>query len=234
MKLVMGHFAYGLHQVVPGPYTYATMLRQPIARVLSAYSMMVRERDPRVFEGTRPIGIEDYLEESADSALSNLQTKVISGDISIPCERRSSELQLALERAKYNLVNAFSSVGLTEYFNCSLLLYAREFGWPRWRLYYVERNVGGSAIEIPKNTKTVVEEYNHYDLELYGHAQSLFLKSLSELDHDLGKELASFDTYGKYLGVANSAFEAANSILHREIGIRQVMRKYAVGPLLRR
>lgn len=37
LRLVMGHFPYGIHHAVPGPSRYVTMLRHPVDRVASLY-----------------------------------------------------------------------------------------------------------------------------------------------------------------------------------------------------
>ena len=37
LRMVMGHFAFGLHDMIDGSKTYLTILRDPVERILSLY-----------------------------------------------------------------------------------------------------------------------------------------------------------------------------------------------------
>jgi hypothetical protein len=37
LKLVFGHFLYGIHRYIPGPSSYVTVLRDPLDRIVSLY-----------------------------------------------------------------------------------------------------------------------------------------------------------------------------------------------------
>jgi hypothetical protein len=45
-RLISGHFPYGMHEQVPGPSRYMTMLREPIVRVLSFHAFV--RNDPAI------------------------------------------------------------------------------------------------------------------------------------------------------------------------------------------
>src|SRR5690349_1326721 len=42
LKLIKGHFAYGLHKEVGRPFEYITVLREPVDRVVSHYYYVLR------------------------------------------------------------------------------------------------------------------------------------------------------------------------------------------------
>src|SRR6187401_2983616 len=47
LRLVMGHFAFGIHDAVPGSSRYVTMLRHPVDRVASLYFHFKLLAEPR-------------------------------------------------------------------------------------------------------------------------------------------------------------------------------------------
>ena len=46
-RLVMGHFQYGIHEFLPQEYTYVTIVRDPVERVISHYNYL-RQTQPEI------------------------------------------------------------------------------------------------------------------------------------------------------------------------------------------
>ena len=97
-----------------------------------------------------------------------------------------------IARAKENLEKVMVSVGLTERFDESLLLYNRALGW----------NVQGYVrVNVTKNRPTqdrlaqsdlaIIRENSIVDQQVYDHAKGLFEKRLAEMPASFGEELAS-------------------------------------------
>ena len=98
LRVVRGHLFYGVHECLPQGATYITMLRDPVARVLSAYYFVLRRPlNPlhRKLKKER-LGVEDCLRLFPDRH--NLQCRLIAGvkDAAIADER-------LLDMAKENL-----------------------------------------------------------------------------------------------------------------------------------
>ena len=53
-RVFSGHMAFGLHEYIPGPCVYVTMLRHPIDRIASYYDWVLRH--PGSFIGRQLFG----------------------------------------------------------------------------------------------------------------------------------------------------------------------------------
>src|SRR6185436_7498297 len=117
LDLIKGHFPYGIHEHLPRPCEYITMLRDPVERMISHYYYVLRTRGHYLHElvTTKGIGLKDYAVGGLSEELDNGQVRLISG-----CGRRppygacSREF---LELAKQNLRERFALVGLAERFD---------------------------------------------------------------------------------------------------------------------
>jgi Sulfotransferase family len=52
LRVVRGHLYYGIHEFLPQGRTYITMVREPVARVLSQYYFMLRRPLDPLHAGT--------------------------------------------------------------------------------------------------------------------------------------------------------------------------------------
>ena len=124
MQVVRGHLFYGIHEFLPQGATYITMLREPVARLLSSYYFVLRRPlNPLHRKLKREgLGVEDCIRLFPDR--NNTQCRFIAGvkDTAIADER-------LLDMAKENLTKSFSVVGICERFEESLILISKRFGW---------------------------------------------------------------------------------------------------------
>jgi hypothetical protein len=176
--VLMGHIHYGAHQYVPRESTYVTLLRDPVARVVSLYRYIYKEpRHPLHEEMRRSrMGLVEYVESGIDcTQVDNGQTRQIAGvQHENPGEAELIHATANLERMAF--------VGLTERFDESLLLMSRLFAW---RLpLYVSRNVFArdstvpvedqpNTVSVSPEAMEVVRSHNHLDLELYDRSARL-------------------------------------------------------------
>jgi hypothetical protein len=176
MRLLRGHLPYGVHSYIPRSCEYITVLREPVARVTSAYRFILNNRapfsdhplhDPEV--GGR-IGLEGYLEvERGLEGRGNRQTRLLSGRHSGLLNRE------ALEEAKRNL-ETFLVVGLTECFEETFALVRRALGL---RIpFYVTRLVS-APFEISDHAVDLIRQQNELDQELYAFGRDLFARQVA-------------------------------------------------------
>ena len=197
IKILMGHMYFGLHEFLPSPSTYITMLRNPIERVVSYYHFVKKltTHDDYELIKKQNISLKEYCQTGREN-MCNGQTRFLSGT-------RESEIcgHAQLAEAKQNLRQYFSVVGIQERFDESLLLLQKKLGWKKAPFYY-QRNTNRAnsyhQLGISSDTLATIEKYNQLDLELYEYANQIFEQELNQ--HNLNLRLFKFtnQTYGKY------------------------------------
>jgi hypothetical protein len=176
-RLIMGHTVFGLHQHVPRPSTYITIVREPYRLVVSQYRFVVRTPGHRHHElvTSKGMSIADYIRSGVSMEMDNSQTRAIAGDISVPFGACTDEM---LERAKQNLDASFAVAGLTERFDETLTLLQKRFGWSH--LHYVRANVApqGEPVQIRDEARDMIDEHNRLDNALYGYVTERFEEAM--------------------------------------------------------
>jgi hypothetical protein len=190
-RLVSAHMVYGLHEHVPRPSAYLTLLRKPVARAISGYHRVLETPTHRLHEEVAGGGmsLEDYLTSGISLETDNSQTRAIAGDVDTPFGECTDEL---LRRALRNLDEHFPVVGLTERFDDLLLMLKRTFGWSN--LLYVRANVtkGKPARdEVPPSSIDLIKERNRLDEQLYATVAKRF-QALVDADPRFEAELERF------------------------------------------
>jgi Galactose-3-O-sulfotransferase len=166
-SLVEGHLIYGIHELIPQPSTYITLLRDPVALSISQYRYVCRTpTHPLHAEAVGLGSLDAYVRSGLSLETDNSQTRAISGDITTPFGGCSTDL---LDRAKDHLRTSFSVAGITEAFDTSLAVLQGVFGWSR--LWYAPVNAAPrEAVPAPASTRRFLEEQNRFDLELHAWA----------------------------------------------------------------
>lgn len=180
IRCLMGHWIFGVHEHVPGPYAYMTMLRDPVDRTISNY-YYITEFLPGT--GTQrelvaEVSAMSLAEFAANEKLgiSNFQTLSLSGErpgADLTGRSVTRETFLAAEK---NL-RAFAAVGMTELFDESLALYKSLFGWKD--ISYKKINVTPRRPrrdDLPAAVIREIEARNEFDIMLYGAARAKFEK----------------------------------------------------------
>jgi hypothetical protein len=165
-RLILGHTVFGLHELVPRPSTYITLLRRPVSLVLSQYGFVRRTPGHRHHQAAQGMGLEEYLTSGLAQEMDNSQTRALAGAVEVPYGENPPEL---LELAKRNVEEHFRVVGLTERFDESLVLFGLAFGWSR--LSYVRANVASKRVVPSPAGLAEIERLNALDLELYDWAE---------------------------------------------------------------
>src|SRR5437870_2284555 len=134
LRVVRGHLFYGIHEFLPQGATYITMLREPVARLLSSYFFILRRPLHPLHRKLKKekLGVKGLIALTPNSQ--NLQCRFIAGiGKTGVCDRS------VLENAKEHLSRSFRVVGISERFEESLLLIATKFQWSL--CYYEDRKV---------------------------------------------------------------------------------------------
>jgi hypothetical protein len=189
-RLIMGHATFGLHEHIPRPSTYVTLLRDPVSLNVSLYHY-IRRTPNHVLHGRikdHPT-LESFLQSGISLETDNSMTRAIAGDTSTPFGGCTDEM---LAAAKEHVETNFSLVGFTERFDESLLLLGRVFGWSR--LHYVPVNVAGGRRpreSIPASTVELIRRQNRLDVQLFGWATERFDATIAA-DPTFGEDLRRF------------------------------------------
>lgn len=169
LRAVAGHFTFGLHEHVARPWTYVTVLRDPVERVLSLYYFLgLHER----------MSLEEFAADPPFREADNDQVRRIAG-VDPPlggCTRET------LERARENLRRHFSVVGTVERFDETLVLLDRRLGWTR-EVPSRPRNVNPDrepAAALPRAALEAIRGRNELDAELHRWAGEWMDRAIAE------------------------------------------------------
>ena len=157
-RVLTGHLPYGVDRYMPQACDYITMLREPVARVVSTYHHVLDHPQHWFHDQAvnNDMALEDFVEAVAGPA-DNLQTRLLSGRVEGELVARTTGPvkvtalgAMALDEAKANL-NRFAVVGLTERFDESFILVRRALGW-RLPMYARERGTPPAVPGGPPRT----------------------------------------------------------------------------------
>jgi hypothetical protein len=174
IRVCTGHFSFGVHEGLPRPSTYFTLLRDPIDQTLSEYHH-------RTLQGL-DVSLRDYI-LSRSGASGNGQTQRLAGTA---LHRSGLSAQEMLDAAKQHLAEHFSVVGVTERWEETLLVLAEVFGWKR--PYYHKRNVfpGRPRREdVDDAVLELIHQQNQLDVELHRFAREEFEMRLAREHPDI-------------------------------------------------
>ena len=205
-RAITGHLHYGVHRHMPQRCDYITMLRDPVARVVSMYRFI--RGNPKNWLHDEVLGsgmgLEEFVLRAPDPTAENLQTRLLSGlgpgkvmalgadgRLRAPDQPPPPVTEDDLARAKRNL-DRFLVIGLTERFDESFILIRRALGW---RLpMYEAHNVSKTVLPGPPNLTAIelIRERNRFDLALHDHAEKLFATAVERQGPSFRREVAAF------------------------------------------
>lgn len=194
IKVFMGHVSFGLHNNIPQPCLYATILRDPVERIISLFSHVSNDPSLPYYRRIKAehMGIGEFVRSGLAFEADNHQTRVLSG---IHAEFGNCTTEM-LETAKNNLKEYFVVVGLTEYFVDSVFLMKKALGWKTpfyhsifkilfgWKNPFYERS--NVSVDRPrkdslsKDDLNAIINFNKFDMDLYNYAKGLFLDQINK------------------------------------------------------
>jgi Galactose-3-O-sulfotransferase len=208
IMLLKGHMPFGLHEYLPHPTTYVTMLRDPTARIVSGYYFARKRPAHYLYEpiNGKNLDLERFVSTGITTETDNGQLRLLTGHIDdIEIGGCTSQL---LDQAKSTLSKYFAVVGLSERFDESLLLIKRKLGWNRLPLYRKRNVAEHRPPELPKHVLNIIRKHNELDYELYQWASRRLQHELEQEDiqKELGKFLVANSIYQSYIGLKESMY----------------------------
>ncbi len=223
LKVLRGHMPFGLHEHLPQPSTYITMLRNPVDRVLSHYYYARQRPDHYLHDEARRMNLRDYVCSGISAELENGQVRLLSGvkevdgiNGSEPCSTET------LEIAKRNLREHFAVVGITERFDEFLILLKRELGFRN--VFYIPLNITRDKKDTPNDT-SFIAEHNKLDMELYRYACKMFDEFVCQQDPLFASELERFRFWNKLYGVINKPYERVYQAARKNELVRSIYKR---------
>ncbi len=171
LKVVTGHFPYGLHRFIDRPVDYVAILREPMARSLSQYYHVMDETRNSALRRIMQAYDFDYERALADGAVlqfCNDQTRLVIGSDKVILDESD------LEQAKDIIARDYVLVGLQDRLRECIAYLARHFGWSTSEL--PELNIGRKDIPSPDaKLRALFEDYNRIDRKLFEWVKETYL-----------------------------------------------------------
>jgi hypothetical protein len=176
------HVPFGVHSFYPDrQFTYITMFRDPVERVLSQYYFIQELKDHPLHKRVKGMSLEQFLDDHYHRSFRltrNYQTQMVSGSM--------NPKKANLKKAKKNIKSYFAVVGITEMFNESLFLIKKTLGWDN--LSYLKENITHNRPtreQIPRHIIKKIKKLNQLDIELYNWVKANLESTLKKLNpHD--------------------------------------------------
>ncbi|HBL10851.1 MAG TPA: hypothetical protein DD379_05495 [Cyanobacteria bacterium UBA11162] len=199
--LFKGHMTFGLHQFLDCPYTYITILRNPVDRIISVYYYLLQSPNHPQHHLVKNKTLQDFVQSG--TAHNNCQTRFIAGKPNSSSEEQPYQL---LQRAKKNIKEHFSVVGLTERFDETLILLGIQLGWSGMP-FYVAQNKSKRPLQkdILPETLELIQEKNYLDVKLYRYAEEI-------LDQQRVKQKSSFEDDLNFFMILNKTYQPMGRI----------------------
>ncbi|MDB9775836.1 sulfotransferase family protein [Vicingaceae bacterium] len=172
VKLLTGHFNFGVHELFTNDYAYLTMLRHPIERTISFYNYVKRKKEHRILDLVKNKSLIECVTQIKDFDVVNGQARKLSN-----CDDEN----LMLKKALANIDSQFEFVGIQEYFEESILLLNNVLKLNI--LYYKNLNRAEHKPIIDKELIIEIEKTNQIDTELYNILEARFIKQLEKINN---------------------------------------------------
>jgi Sulfotransferase family len=206
VRCVRGHYWFGpgdaaVHDRFSVDPVTITVLRDPVARTVSAYQHVMRWEEHWLRGGlglgegeTMPLG--DFVEHPlTQGEIANLQTRLVVGMVpgnypelnvrpEVDAPLSDAEL-LAMAKAR---LDSFAWVGVTERLDEAVGLLTAAMGWqPVDELPALNVNpVPSATVEVPAETRAAILERAALDCELYAYAGELLERRLRSAEAEAG------------------------------------------------
>lgn len=191
VRFFEAHCGWGIHERLPEPSRYLTVIREPTDRTLSVF--FFRKQQGKL---PREARLEDWIAARPDQDVwhvDNGQVRYLAGEggriLDVPIGEVTRE---HLERAKQRLEEMFY-VAIMERFDESMVLFRRTLKWRR--VSYGRSNVTKQRKkkdEITPEHRALIARHNELDTELYRFALALFERRIAASGEGFAEEVERF------------------------------------------
>ncbi|MBF2075098.1 MAG: sulfotransferase family 2 domain-containing protein [Synechococcales cyanobacterium C42_A2020_086] len=186
-RLFRGHLGFiNLPEMLPQKRVInVTVLREPVARVISHYDYILRMPGDPHYKYVKDMTLEEFAQKlTAGKVGKNIQTYHLAKAARFRLDSLSPDEILELAKAS---LDQFAFVGLVERFQDSLFLLSYIFGW---RPILNSRKENAATVKkakeaIPESTLEVIRENTQLDQVLYEHAKAIFDERFNQMQRDL-------------------------------------------------
>jgi len=173
-RLVVGHFRYGIHELLPQESTYISVVRHPFARVISHYLYLLKLQPALLTDKGRQLELEEVLERQISADLDNAMVRCFGG-IDEKDVLPGMVNHEAYERAVHYLRTAFTFVGYQECASESYAALSERFNWkPNPELNMLNQTPNISSLAHESKIRKAVEYYNRWDYLFYEEVLRVF------------------------------------------------------------
>lgn len=183
-QAVIGHFRYGLHEYFPSSNNYyICFLRDPVEQFISQYyySANLSEFPEIKDKVSKAKNLEAFIKSDLIKYSTNTQTYFISH--ASDRTEFNSDVKSFIQPCNKNMTDNFHFIGLTEYFDESLILLQEKLNWKK-PLFYNRLKVGKQRPkqqELSIDLINKIKELNFADIELYNHAKEIFQQEINQI-----------------------------------------------------
>ena len=170
IKLLSGHFNFGLHEYFSTPSLYISMMRHPVERTISFYNYVKRQKSHRLLDAVKNKSLIDCVKEVRDFDVVNGQSRKLSG---------TDDENLMLDKALANIEQHFCFVGIQEHFEESMILLNEKL---KLKVRYLSKlNSAGFKPHIDHELIKEIEKTNQVDMKLYNIMENRFFEELNRI-----------------------------------------------------
>ncbi len=174
LRFVIGHFQYGIHHDLPQEALYVTLVREPVARLLSHYAFLERTQPELLREGGRVLTLETLVEMKPHVHFDNALVRHFGGVDEREFSAGAVNEQL-YEKAVYYLRTGFTFVGHQEFAANAYHRLQQRFGWyARPELEIVNAGLRRLQDARAESIRAACEAHNRWDILLYKEILKLF------------------------------------------------------------
>lgn len=197
LRLIYGHMPYGLHGKVEGDWRYLILLRNPLARLMSAYRYYRQNKNSFLHDYITGghITFKQYVLRGFDRTVDNLQTRYVAGDDDIFEGDRRYIGQLGhdmLDKAVAHIADERALVGVTGELDATMVLLGMEMGYQPYVVETLNASGGSEAAEWDAETLVAACLYNSFDIALYRLAQRRLQERISAVGPAFRERLAAY------------------------------------------
>jgi len=179
-EAITGHYSINdlLFQLIPHHnIVHLGMMRDPLERVVHLYNDIATHQMYANKNSTGLLDFETYVNELNPVEINNGQAKRFAGVLTSPNELTDKELYF---KAKFNIDNCFSLVGITEQFDDFYQMLGRKCAVKFHHIPSIKRSklkvrltdIGPEKIEL-------IQDKNKVDIQLYQYVKSKFNSSIN-------------------------------------------------------
>jgi len=168
--LLAGHMPFGFAEHFPGPSEYVTLVRDPIARVISDYYFCRKNPSNPAHEAATALSLREFVERGYASS-QNCYARWLSNAVFGAKFHDQNEM---LQSAMNNLAQ-FSFIGITEQFDLSVERLCQRYGLAPQATSEANRNdATPEARHVSEEEHEVLNRLNKLDLIIYAECQRRF------------------------------------------------------------